>query len=197
MIICDTSAMRKLTCPTAVCLGYFDGVHRGHLALMSEAVRIAGEKHLTVAVHMLDRSPASVLHPEQPVEQLTSLTEKAAIFASHGCEILAVSPFDDRLRTMPGKIFFEEILLGRLNARAIIVGDDHRFGYKGDTGAETLRSLCGERGITLSVVPRIALPDGTVISSSAIRQAIRQGDFARAEEMLGRPVRPPQHSQER
>ncbi len=189
MIICDTSVMTKLSVPTAVCLGYFDGVHRGHLALLEEAKRIAGKEGLTVAVHALDRSPASVLHPEQPTEQLTTLEEKAAIFEAHGCEILAVSPFDDRLRTMPGEVFFREILLDRLNARAIVTGDDHRFGYRGDTGTKELERLCEKHGVLLSVVPRLTLRDGTVISSSAVREALRRGDLGRAEEMLGRPVR--------
>ena len=197
MIICHTEAMEKLPQRTAVCLGYFDGVHRGHLALLREAGRIAEEKGLTVAVHTFDVSPASVLHPDQPVEQLTSLSEKAAIFAANGCGILAVSVFDERMRAMPGREFFDEILLGRLNAGAIITGDDHRFGFRGGTGVSELREMCAETGTILSVVPRVTLPDGTVISSSAIRQAIRRGDLARAQEMLGRPVGENSITQER
>lgn len=197
MIICHTEAMDKLPQRTAVCLGYFDGVHRGHLALLKEAETIAEKEHLTVAVHTFDVSPASVLRPDQPVEQLTSLSDKAAIFAANGCEILAVSVFDGRMRTMPGKVFFEDILLGRLNAGAIITGDDHRFGFRGETGVSELRTLCEDAGVLLSVVPRVKLADGTVISSSAIRQALRRGDFSRAEEMLGRPVQEMWQSQER
>ena len=197
MIICHTETMEKLRQRTAVCLGYFDGVHRGHLALLKEAQAIARREGLTVAVHTFDVPPASVLRPDQPVEQLTSPSEKAAIFAANGCEILAVSVFDERMRAMPGKVFFEEILLGRLNARAVITGDDHRFGFRGDTGVRELSALCQSAGVLLSVVPRVKLPDGTVISSSAIRQALRQGDLSRAEEMLGRPVQDMWKSQER
>ena len=87
---------------------------------------------------------------------------------------------------MPGRVFFEEILLGKLNARAIVVGDDHRFGYRGDTGSAELARMCGEKGIELTVVPRVTLEDGSVISSSAIRAALEQGDLQRAQEMLGR-----------
>ena len=197
MIVCYTSEMEKLPRPTAVCLGFFDGVHRGHLALLREARKIAEQEKLTVAVHTFDVPPSQVLRPDQPAEQLTSLSEKSAIFAANGCEILAVSSFDGQMRTMPGRVFFQEILLDRLNAKAIITGDDHRFGYHGDTGVEELRMLCGETGTKLSVIPRITLADGTVISSSAIRQAIREGDFARAQEMLGRPVQTLCNSQER
>ena len=197
MIICSTSAMEKLSGRTAVCLGYFDGVHRGHLALLAEAERIARKERLTVAVHMLDRSPASVLHPDQPVLQLTTLAEKAAVFEAHGCKILAVSTFDEHFRMMSGRDFFRSILLDKLNAGAIIAGDDHRFGYRGETGVRELAALCREAGILLSVVPRLTLPDGTVISSSAIREALRQGDSARAEAMLGRPVQTLYNTQER
>ena len=197
MIICSTSAMEKLPERTAVCLGYFDGVHRGHLALLEEAGRIAGKEHLTVAVHVLDRSPASVLHPDQPVLQLTSLAEKAAVFEAHGCRILAVSTFDEHFRMMSGRDFFKRILLDRLNAGAVITGDDHRFGYRGSMGVTELAELCAEAGVLLSVVPRLTMPDGTVISSSAIREALRQGDTARAEAMLGRPVETLYNSQER
>ena len=86
---------------------------------------------------------------------------------------------------------------GRLNAGAIITGDDHRFGFRGETGVNELRTLCEDAGVLLSVVPRVKLADGTVISSSAIRQALRRGDLSRAEEMLGRPVQEMLQSQER
>ena len=188
MIMVNTSSMTRPDKPTAVCLGYFDGVHRGHLALLEEAKRIAARNGFTVAVHALDRSPAEVLHPQAAVRQLTDLAQKAAVFAANGCELLAVSTFDERLRMMPGKVFFREIILDRLHAGAVITGDDHRFGYRGDTGVPELRRLCGEAGISLSVVPRVTLEDGTVISSSAIRQALDRGDTALAQTMLGRPV---------
>ena len=101
-------------------------------------------------------------------------------------DVLAITTFDDRVRHLPGKVFFEEILRGKLNARAIVVGDDHRFGYRGDTGSEELKRMCGEAGIALTVVPRVKLGDGSVISSSAIRAALERGDLQRAQEMLGR-----------
>ncbi|MBQ8080374.1 MAG: adenylyltransferase/cytidyltransferase family protein [Clostridia bacterium] len=190
MRVVNTADMEPLKTPTVVCLGYFDGVHRGHLALLEEAKRLARERGLLVCVHALDRSPAQALHPERRIIQLTTPAEKERLFEAAGCDILAVSPFDDRVRHMPGGVFFSDVLLGSLNARAIVTGDDHRFGFKGDTGSEELCLLCERAGVALSVVPRVTLADGTVISSSVIREALRAGDLARAEEMLGRPVSP-------
>ena len=186
MRLVDTGRMRKRLAGSAVCLGYFDGVHRGHMALIETAREIARREGLLVCVHALDRSPAQVLHPECFIPQLTSQEEKIRLFEAARVDVLAITPFDDRVRHLPGQVFFEDILLGKLNARAIVVGDDHRFGYRGDTGSAELARMCGERGIELQVVPRVTLEDGSVISSSAVRTALEQGDLQRARDMLGR-----------
>ena len=170
----------------AVCLGFFDGVHRGHMALVERAKAIARREGLLVCVHALDRSPYQVLHPEAHVPQLTTPEDKIRLFAEAQVDVLAVTRFEEHIRRMPGRVFFRDILLGKLNARAIVVGDDHRFGYRGDTGSAELGVLCGDAGIAPAVVPRVTLADGSVISSSAIRAALERGDLERAEEMLGR-----------
>lgn len=186
MRVIDTGETLTRLPGSAVCLGYFDGVHRGHMALIEAARDIAQREGLLVCVHALDRSPAQVLHPEWAIPQLTSPEAKIRLFENAGIDVLAITPFDDRVRHMPGRVFFEEILLGKLNAKAIIVGDDHRFGYRGDTGSAELTRLCAKAGVALTVVPRVKLGDGTVISSTAIRTALEQGDLQRAQEMLGR-----------
>ena len=186
MRVIDTGETRARLSGSAVCLGYFDGVHRGHMALIEAAREIAQREDLLVCVHALDRSPAQVLHPEWAIPQLTSAETKIRLFEDAQEDVLAITPFNDHVRHMPGRVFFEEILLGKLNARAIVVGDDHRFGYRGDTGSAELAGLCAEAGVALTVVPRVRLPDGTVISSTAIRTALEQGDLQRAQEMLGR-----------
>ena len=171
---------------SVVCLGYFDGVHRGHLALIEAAREIAKRRSLLLCVHALDRSPAQVLHPERNILQLTLPEDKIRLFEQARVDVMAITPFDDRVRHLPGQVFFREILLEKLNAQAIVVGDDHRFGYRGDTGCQELQVLCKEAGLELTVIPRIKLADGTVISSSAIREAILRNDLSRAQEMLGR-----------
>ena len=186
MRVIDTGEMQTRLPGSAVCLGYFDGVHRGHMALIEAAREIADREGLMVCVHALDRSPAQVLHPERNIPQLTLPEDKIRLFDAAQVVVLAITPFIDRVRRLPGKVFFEEILLGKLNARVIVVGDDHRFGYRGDTGSEELRRMCEDAHVELRVVPRVRLADGSVISSSAIRAALEQGDLERAQEMLGR-----------
>ena len=89
---------------------------------------------------------------------------------------------------MSGDEFFERVVLGRLHAAHVVCGDDHRFGYRGAWGVQELQQLCDSHGVRLTVVPPVTLADGTRISSSAIRAALARGEWALAEEMLGRPL---------
>jgi riboflavin kinase/FMN adenylyltransferase len=90
---------------------------------------------------------------------------------------------------MRGDDFFRRIVLGQLNARHVVCGDDHRFGYMGAWGVNELRALCDEAGVGLTVVPQVALPDGRRVSSTAIRRAIQEGNIELAERMLGRKMK--------
>ena len=168
--------------PCVVCLGFFDGVHRGHAALIRAARQAADRLGLRVCVHTFDRAPG-----EKEFE-LTGLEEKKALLLSLGADQVWVSPFDDEMRHMPGDKFFENIVMGRLNARHVVCGDDHRFGYRGAWGVEELKALCEKNGVGLTVVPPVTLKNGERISSTAIRKALEKGDRALAEEMLGRKL---------
>ncbi|MBR1584021.1 MAG: adenylyltransferase/cytidyltransferase family protein [Clostridia bacterium] len=168
----------------AVCLGFFDGVHRGHLALIDAARAIARQEGLRVCVHTFDHAPGS------KGLVLTTLEERERLLRAAGADEVAVSQFSDEFRRMSGDDFFRLIVLGRLRARHVVCGDDHRFGYMGGWGVKELHTLCDQSGVGLTVVPAVTLPDGTRISSTAIRRAIEAGDWARAEEMLGRPLPP-------
>ena len=167
---------------TVVCLGFFDGVHRGHLALLAAAKKAARETGLPVCVHTFDRAPGG----KGPA--LTTLEERERLLRAAGADQVAVSPFDERTRTMSGDEFFERVVLGRLHAAHVVCGDDHRFGYRGAWGVQELQQLCDSHGVRLTVVPPVTLADGTRISSSAIRAALARGEWALAEEMLGRPL---------
>ena len=167
---------------TVVCLGFFDGVHRGHLALLAAAKKAAREAGLPVCVHTFDRAPGG----KGPA--LTTLEERERLLRAAGADQVAVSPFDERTRTMSGDEFFERVVLGRLHAAHVVCGDDHRFGYRGAWGVQELQQLCDSHGVRLTVVPPGTLADGTRISSSAIRAALARGEWALAEEMLGRPL---------
>jgi len=180
--------MVNVSMPTVVCLGFFDGVHTGHLALVNAAKAVARQKGLTVCVHTFDRAPGDKDFP------LTSLSERVELLRSAGADTVAVSVFDEAMRHMRGDDFFHTVILEKLHARHVVCGDDHRFGYRGAWGVEDLRSLCQEAGIGLTVVPAVRSPGGARVSSTAIREAIRRGDFPLAEAMLGRSLTPVQRS---
>jgi len=174
--------------PTAVCLGVFDGVHLGHRRLIDETLKVADEKGLQALVHTYDPLPISVLDPQKALCELTPLKRRLQLLEEAGINFSAVSKFDDTLQHMPGKVFFEEVLLKKLNAKHIVAGFNHRFGFRADTDIMRLGELCQEAGVGLSVIQPVNASGGRLISSSAIREALLRGDIALAQEMLGREV---------
>lgn len=176
-----------LDTPTVVCLGVFDGVHLGHRKLIDECLAIAREKNLLPLVHTYDPLPFSVIHPDKPLVELTNIKEKANLLENLGIGHLAVSRFTSALQHASGADFFRDVLQRKLNARHLVVGFNHRFGYQGETDVNKLRILCEKAGIGLTAIDPVRTPHGNLISSSAIRAAIMLEDFELAEEMLGRP----------
>ncbi len=173
--------------PSVVCLGFFDGVHLGHQAILGAAKAISQQKNLTFCVHTYDTMPARVLSPGRAVAELTPFEEKAALLEAQRAEVLAVSHFDQALMEMSGADFLD-MLAAKLKARHLVAGYDHRFGHHGDTDAGKLTALCHQKGIGITIVEPVRTPDGKAISSTAIRAALAACDFAQAERMLGRPV---------
>ena len=176
--------MSQKKAPSVVCLGFFDGVHLGHMALINAAKEAAREKGLKICVHTFDQPPG------QKKESLTTLEERERLLKNAGADEIAVSTFDDTMRHMAGKDFFQEIVVEKLNARHIVCGDDHRFGHMGACGVKELGNMCREKGIGLTVVAPVTLENGMRISSTAIRKALQEENFALAEQMLGRKITP-------
>ena len=174
--------------PGVVCLGFFDGVHLGHRAIIDQGKQKAAQLCLPLYVHTYDLPPMNLIKHAGAVKELSPLPQKAALLEEAGVDVVAVSRFDEQLMRMEGSQFFSDILIGRLHARHLVIGYNHRFGYKGSTDAKALEALCERSGIGLSVVSAVSLPDGRAISSSDIRNALTRGDTALAQRMLGRPV---------
>lgn len=177
-----------LNTESVVCLGFFDGVHIGHRKLIDAAIRVAQERGLVSCAHTFSQMPVKVMQPDRQVLELTPLEEKLALFEAVGLGAAAVSNFDERMRTMHARDFFENCLLRSLGARHLVVGYDHRFGYRGECGAEMLTALCAEHSIGLTVIEPVRLESGELVSSTAIRKAILAGDWALAQRMLGREI---------
>ena len=174
--------------PSVVCLGVFDGVHLGHHKLIEKALATAKRDNLQAIVHTYDPLPVSVISPNKFIIELTPLEERVKLLDELGVQQIAVSTFDESLMHMSGTDFFQKVLLKKLNARHIVAGFNHRFGFHADTDVGKLEALCKDAGIGLSVIEPIITAQGNLISSSAIRAAILLEDYELASLMLGRPL---------
>lgn len=174
--------------PGVVCLGFFDGVHLGHQAIIREGKFHAERLNTPLYVHTYDIPPLNVIKQGSLVKEISPLAEKNQLLEQAGADYVVVSHFNDTMMHMSGKDFFLEVLLEQLEAKHLVVGRDHLFGYKGRTNTDELKDLCNDHGIGLSIVSAVTLADGRQISSTAVRNALSIGDLALAETMLGRRV---------
>jgi riboflavin kinase/FMN adenylyltransferase len=166
----------------ALTIGNFDGVHRGHSALIDRVVAKARELSITSCVLTFEPHPREFFAPEAAPPRLTRLREKLELMAAAGVERVHVIRFDARFAALSAARFVEDVLIKGLGVAWLLVGRDFRFGTqrKGDFAA-----LEG-RGFALEAMPDVAF-NGERVSSSAVRAALQAGDFARAEQLLGRP----------
>jgi riboflavin kinase/FMN adenylyltransferase len=170
-----------------VVIGNFDGVHRGHQLLLADARRLADELGAPMAVLTFEPHPRSVFMPERPPFRLTSLRAKAHALQEAGVDHLIVLHFDRAFALKPAEAFVEEILVGDLAARHVVVGWDFCFGHKRGGNVALLKSMGAKRGFGVTAVDPVMTGDGEVYSSSIIRDHLRQGRPAKAAELLGRP----------
>lgn len=168
-----------------VTIGNFDGVHRGHQAMI-ERLREHGKRlGLPSTVLTFEPSPREFMDGERAPARLTRLREKFALLQKAGVDRCVVLHFNARLRKLRGSEFIE--LLDRsLGARAVVVGHDFRFAYRGEADVEVLRAAGPKHGFEVDVVAPVKA-DGERVSSSAIREALAVGDLKHAAQLLGRP----------
>ncbi len=178
-----------------VTIGVFDGVHRGHQALIDETVRTAHRRGLPSVVLTFDPHPSEVVRPGSHPAQLTTLTRKAELVEGLGVDVFAVLPFTAELSRLTPDEFVHEILVDRLHAAAVIVGENFTFGHKAAGDVDTLRELGRRFGFTAQAagLRGRTLEEGDngeiTYSSTYIRACIDAGDVTAAAEALGRPHR--------
>jgi riboflavin kinase/FMN adenylyltransferase len=171
----------------AVAIGAFDGVHRGHQAVIAEAREAARRLGAPLGVVSFDPHPRRWFQPDAAPFRLMTPGQMARAMEPLGVDILYLLPFDAGMAGMSDQAFAREILSGGLGIRHAAVGFDFTYG-KGRTGsAEGLRRQGEALGFTVSVADRIDDPDGLKLSSSAVREALKAGDMQRAKTILGRP----------
>jgi riboflavin kinase/FMN adenylyltransferase len=171
---------------TALTVGSFDGVHRGHQDVLRQLV----ERARRLGVHSLlvtfDPHPLEVVNPAAAPRLLTVGDEKLEVLAESGIDFAAVLPFTPALAAFSAERFVDEILLGRFRMHDLLMGHDHRFGHNRSGDAETMRRLGEDRGFEVNVVPAVTVNGGQSVSSTAIRRAVAGGDLDGAFRGLGR-----------
>jgi riboflavin kinase / FMN adenylyltransferase len=171
---------------TVATVGTFDGVHRGHQAVLAEVVRrghAAGRPSLLVT---FDPHPLEVVNPSAAPRLLTLPDEKRVVAADLGVERVEVIPFTPALARLGPEEFVREILRARFDMEQLVLGYDHGFGRGRSGDVELVRRLAREDGFEMEVVAAVT-DDGQPISSSLVRTAVAHGDLRSAARALGRP----------
>ncbi len=172
----------------AVTIGNFDGVHRGHQALLAELRACAQTAGGPAVALTFDPHPLRLLRPDQPMPVLTTLADRAGLLHRAGVDHVVI------LRTTPAMLqlrateFYDQVLRGNLQVRALVEGANFAFGHNREGTIDTLAELCRRDGLPLAVVPPFAWLGGPV-SSSRIRATLREGDVEQAADLLSRPYR--------
>jgi riboflavin kinase / FMN adenylyltransferase len=172
--------------PVALTVGNFDGLHRGHQAMLQRLLTGARARALQSCVLTFEPHPREFFSPQAAPTRLTSLREKLELLAAQGVARTHVQRFDRGFASLAPEAFVEQVLSRRLRARWLLIGEDFRFGARRAGDLALLKSLAGRHGYEVEVLPPVAL-GGTRVSSSAVRAALAAGNLRAAEELLGRP----------
>jgi riboflavin kinase/FMN adenylyltransferase len=167
-----------------VAIGNFDGVHRGHQALLAQAREAAGRQSRPSAVLTFEPHPRAFLNPDAPLFRLTPEPVKLALFKRFGLDGAFVLRFDGDLAARSAEAFVTGVLVGALRVCGIAVGHDFHFGRGREGTPARLEELCRANGLDCTVVPAV-VEAGCIVSSSAIRAALERGDVAVANRLLG------------
>ena len=167
-----------------IALGFFDGVHNGHAALMRRTAQVAREIGATPAAFTFDPHPQTVILG-RPMPLLTSPEDRADLMRKYyGIQDVIVEPFTPQRMKQPWREFLEETLVGDLGAVHLVAGHDYHFGYKGEGNPQRLQQTCQALGIGCDIIPKVEL-EGVTVSSTYIRTLVEAGDVERAALFLG------------
>lgn len=163
-------------------IGFFDGVHRGHLCLIEQLCQEAQRRDMSSLLVTFDRHPRTIVSPDHVPTLLTTLEEKEHLLRQTGVDEITILPFTKELSLLSARDFMEQVLLRELDVRALVLGYDHAFGHGGGAFADYVR-WGQEFGID---VVRAHELESLMVSSSKCRKRLEQGDVEAAGEMLGR-----------
>ena len=172
--------------PSALSIGNFDGVHTGHRSILRRVKQIAADRGWKPSALMFDPHPARVVAPRRAPRLMTPPEQRASLMAPEGIEQALILPFTTDVARLTPEQFARQIVAGRLGARAVLVGDNFRFGHDHAGNVETLRELGSRLGFETEVVPAVTRR-GRAVSSSTIRGLLESGRVSLAARWLERP----------
>jgi riboflavin kinase / FMN adenylyltransferase len=173
---------------SVVTIGEFDGVHCGHQSIVARAARLGRERGLPVVVVTFDPHPDEVIRPGSHPPILSSARRRAELLAGLGVDAVCVLPFTLEFSRLDPDEFVRAVLVERLHAAAVVVGEDFKFGHKAAGDVQLIGKLGEKYEYTTEGLPLLDR-DGVTISSTAVRELLAVGDVAGAAKLLGRPHR--------
>jgi riboflavin kinase/FMN adenylyltransferase len=168
---------------SVVVIGVFDGVHKGHQAVLNRAKAIAGDEKIVALT--FDPHPVSIFAPDRAPTLLTILTDRIELLKIHNADQVAVMKFTPEFAAMSPEDFVNKILVQQLSATTVVVGKNFTYGHKAAGNIESLKAHTEFETVILDLAPE----DGEVVSSTRIRKLIIEGDVEKARELLTRPHR--------
>ena len=170
-----------------IALGFFDGVHLGHGALLRRVGEKAAELGAVPAAVTFDTHPENLIFKTPTVPLLSSPMDRAELMRRYyGIRDVIVAHFDERMMHLPWDAFVTDYLVGEHGAVHLVAGHDFHFGYMGKGNPERLRTLCAQLGTGCDIIPKVSR-DQITVSSTYIRTLVAQGEMERANEFLGHP----------
>jgi riboflavin kinase / FMN adenylyltransferase len=171
--------------PSSITIGNFDGLHIGHIELLKNTIALAKANNTVPVVLSFDPMPEEYFRNEY-FFRLMSNTEKSGFIEDYGIEEIILIPFNEKFSKMDKNKFIDEVLIKKLNAKHVVVGNDFRFGHKRIGDVKLLKSYGHDRGIEVTIVSLIEIL-GKKISSTNIRELLILGKISEANNILGKP----------
>lgn len=171
----------------AVAIGNFDGIHKGHQAVIQAAAAAARARGVSLGVLTFEPHPRSIFQPDAPPFRLSDWRGKAYALEPLGVDFMAISPFSKDYASQTAGAFVQTVLKDALSVAHVAVGEDFRFGKGREGDAAFLIQAGVEHGFDVTAVPEMAGSDGEIYRSSRIRALLQEGDVAQAGQLLGRP----------
>jgi riboflavin kinase/FMN adenylyltransferase len=172
--------------PTALTIGNFDGVHAGHRRILRRVREVATDNRWKASVLTFDPHPAKIVAPARAPLLMTEPEQRCALMQEEGIDQVLILPFNRDFAQLSPEQFVKEVLVRKLDARAVLVGENFRFGHKQAGDRRVLQELGSRYGFRTEVIAAIKLR-GQLVSSSAVRQLVQQGEVARAARLLEKP----------